>query len=143
MFFPDGFRQNAMQFHNKLYHKPEPSATCYRRPAKQQDNLSLHLTNRTEWMLFKKIVLSCIIPMGRGTFIHTVMAVHPVIFTEHLSLFAEFGTFRAAAGPFRIMNEDTQCRRLSEKRDARQEAKQFKHSNTSDEKCRPCRSSSQ
>jgi hypothetical protein len=71
------------------------------------DNLSLRLTESTERMLLQEqrtgFTPAGIIPTGACTAAHPVITVHPVILTEHLALFAEPGTPRVAAGPFRLL----------------------------------------
>ncbi len=72
-----------------------------------RDDLSLRLTESAEWMLLQEKIPGFtppgIIPAGGCTTAHTVITVHPVILTEHLALFAEPGTPRVAAGPFRLL----------------------------------------
>ena len=73
----------------------------------RRDELSLRLTESTERMLFQEkrpgITPAGVIPTSGGTAAHTVIAVHSVILTEHLALFAEPGTPRVAAGHFRLL----------------------------------------
>ena len=74
---------------------------------RRRDDLSLRLTESAQRMLFQedrpRLSPTGIIPTGGSTTAQTVITVHPVIFTEHLTLFAEPGTPRVAAGPFRLL----------------------------------------
>ena len=73
----------------------------------RRDDLSLRLTESTERMLLQEqrpsFTPAGIIPTGGGTSAHTIITVHSMIFTEHLTLFAEPGAPRVAAGPFRLL----------------------------------------
>ena len=72
-----------------------------------RDNFSFRLAESTERMLLQEqcpgFTPAGIIPTDGGTAAHTVIAVHSVILTEHLALFAEPGTPRVAAGSFRLL----------------------------------------
>ena len=71
---------------------------------RRRNDLSLCLTEGTERMLFQEKSASLtptgIISPGISTTAHPVITVHSVILTEHLTLFAEPGTPRVAAGAF-------------------------------------------
>ena len=72
-----------------------------------RNDLSLRLTESAQRMLFQEegagFTPTGIIPPSISTAAHPVIAVHSVILTEHLTLFAEPGTPRVAAGPFGLL----------------------------------------
>ena len=73
----------------------------------RRDDLSLCLTEGTERMMLQEecpgFTPTGIISTGGGTATQTVIAIHAVILTEYLALFAKPGTPWVAAGPFRLL----------------------------------------